>query len=156
MERMLVSGVAADKNTARITVTGVEDAPGSEYKIFDALANNSINVEAILQTAARDGKKDVSILVSRDCLERGVSVLKEHQARFKAQDIEVDEHIAKVSIVGASIQSNPGVASAMFEALYNAGINIKMTATNELRITVIVDEDEMEKAVRVVHAALIE
>lgn len=156
VESMLVSGVAADKNTARITVTGVEDAPGSEYKIFDALANNSINVEAILQTAARDGKKDVSILVSRDCLERGVSVLKEHQARFKAQDIEVDEHIAKVSIVGASIQSNPGVASAMFEALYNAGINIKMTATNELRITVIVDEDEMEKAVRVVHAALIE
>ncbi|MGN0170367.1 MAG: aspartate kinase [Lachnospiraceae bacterium] len=156
VESMLVSGVAADKNTARITVTGVEDAPGSEYKIFDVLANNSINVEAILQTAAKDGKKDISILVSEDCLKKGVAVLKEHQARLKARDIEVDEHIAKVSIVGASIQSNPGVASAMFEALYNAGINIKMTTTNELRITVIVDEDEMEKAVRVVHAALIE
>ncbi len=156
VESMLVSGVAADKNTARVTVLGIIDAPGSEYKIFDLLANNSINVDAILQTAAKDGKKDVSLLISRDCVKRAEELLEANKERLKVDGIEVDESLAKVSIVGASIQSNPGVASAMFEALYNAGINIKMTATNELRITVIVDEQDMEKAVRVIHAALIE
>ena len=156
VESMLVSGVAADRNTARVTVVGVVDAPGSEYKIFDLLANHSINVDAILQTAAKEGKKDVSLLISRDCVEKAVELLRENEARLKAENIEMDDALAKVSIVGASIQSNPGVASSMFEALYNAGINIKMTATNELRITVIVDECDMEKAVRVIHAALIE
>lgn len=156
VESMLVSGVAADRNTARVTVVGVVDAPGSEYKIFDLLANHSINVDAILQTAAKEGKKDVSLLISRDCVEKAVELLRENEARLKAEKIEMDDALAKVSIVGASIQSNPGVASSMFEALYNAGINIKMTATNELRITVIVDECDMEKAVRVIHAALIE
>lgn len=156
VESMLVSGVAADKNTARVTVLGVADAPGSEFKIFDLLANNSINVDAILQTAAKDGKKDVSILVTRDSAEKAQTILTENMPRLKGESVEVDTSVAKVSIVGASIQSNPGVASAMFEALYNVGINVKMTATNELRITVLVDENEMEKAVRAIHAALIE
>lgn len=156
VEKMLVSGVAADKNAARITVVGVDDAPGSEYKIFDLLASHSINVDAILQTAAKDGKKDVSLLVPKECLKKAVDLLNEHSARLKAQEVEVDEEIAKVSIVGAGIQSNPGVAATMFEALYNEGINIKLTATNEIRITVIVDECDMEKAVRAVHAALVE
>lgn len=156
VERMLVSGVAADKNAARITVVGVDDAPGSEYRIFDLMASNSINVDAILQTSPKEGKKDVSLLVSKECFKKAVMLLKEHAARLHAKEIEVDEKIAKVSIVGAGIQSNPGVAATMFEALYNAGINIKLTATNEIRITVIVDEKDMEKAVRAVHAALIE
>ncbi|SFQ48892.1 aspartate kinase [Lachnospiraceae bacterium XBB1006] len=156
VESMLVSGVAADKNAARITVLGVPDVPGSEFKIFDLLANNSINVDAILQTAAKEGKKDVSVLVAREFVEKAVRVLEENMPRLKGDGVDVDASVAKVSIVGASIQSNPGVASAMFEALYNVGINIKMTATNELRITVLVDENEMEKAVRAIHAALIE
>lgn len=155
VESMLVSGVAADKNAARVTVMGVTDAPGSEYKIFDLLANNSINVDAILQVAAKDGKKDVTMMISKDCVNKAVELLEENMGRLKADAIDVDTECAKLSIVGAGIQSNPGVASTMFEALYNAGINIKLTTTNEIRITVIIDEADMEKAVRAVHAALV-
>lgn len=155
MENMLISGVAADKNTARITVVGVKDEPGSEFRIFDLLANNSVNVDAILQTAAYDGKKDVSFIVGRDFIKKAVMLLEEHKARIQASEIQVDDTLAKVSVVGAGIQSNPGVAATMFEALYNEGINIKLTATSEIRITVLVDERDMERAVRAVHAAMI-
>lgn len=155
VESMLVSGVAADKNAARITVIGVKDEPGSEFKIFDLLANNSVNVDAILQTAAHEGKKDVSFIVGRDYVKKAVDLLEENKSRLHASEIEMDDTVAKVSVVGAGIQSNPGVAATMFEALYNAGINIKLTATSEIRITVLINEQDMEKAVRSVHAALI-
>lgn len=155
VENMLVSGVAADKNTARITVAGLKDEPGSEFKIFDMLANNSVNVDAILQTAAQDGKKDVSFIVSRDFVKKAVALLEEHKARIQASEIQVDDTLAKVSVVGAGIQSNPGVAATMFEALYSEGINIRMIATSEIRITVLVDEKDMERAVRAIHSAMI-
>lgn len=155
MESMLVSGVAADKNTCCLTLCGVPDMPGYEYRIFDLLSSNSIPVDAILHTAAVDDTIDISICVSRDCAPRAEALLKDNAANLKIKEVSVDNHVAKISIVGAGIQSNPGVATKMFEALFNSNINIKMTYTSEIRITVLIDEIDMEKAVRAIHEKLL-
>ncbi len=156
MESMLVSGVAVDKNTARIAVFGVKDVPGIAFKIFDLLARHQINVDIILQSIGREGTKDISFTVARDDAEETVAILEEHKNRITAREIKVNDTVAKVSVVGAGMQSNPGVASRMFEALYNAGINIRMIATSEIRITVLIDEEDVEKAMRAVHDQFIE
>ncbi len=156
MESMLVSGVAVDKNTARIAVFGVKDVPGIAFKIFDLLARHQINVDIILQSIGREGTKDISFTVARDDAEETVAILEEHKNRITAREIKVNDTVAKVSVVGAGMQSNPGVASRMFEALYNAGINIRMIATSEIRITVLIDEENVEKAMRAVHDQFIE
>ncbi len=156
MESMLVSGVAVDKNTARIAVFGVKDIPGIAFKIFDLLARNHINVDIILQSIGGNGTKDISFTVAREDAKEAVAILKEHRNRITAREIEVNDTVAKVSIVGAGMQSNPGVASRMFEALYNAGINIRMIATSEIRITVLINEEDVDKAMRAVHDQFIE
>ena len=156
MESMLVSGVAVDKNTARIAVFGVKDIPGIAFKIFDLLARNHINVDIILQSIGGNGTKDISFTVARKDAKEAVAILKEHRNRTTAREIEVNDTVAKVSIVGAGMQSNPGVASRMFEALYNAGINIRMIATSEIRITVLINEEDVDKAMRAVHDQFIE
>ncbi|MCI9059904.1 MAG: aspartate kinase [Lachnospiraceae bacterium] len=156
MESMLVSGVAVDKNTARIAVLGVKDVPGIAFKIFDLLAKNNINVDIILQSIGGEGTKDISFTVAREDAEETVAILKEHKNRITAREIEVNDKVAKVSIVGAGMQSNPGVASRMFEALYNVGINIRMIATSEIRITVLINEEDVDKAMRAVHDQFIE
>ncbi|MBR4795630.1 MAG: aspartate kinase, partial [Lachnospiraceae bacterium] len=155
VESMLASGVAADKNTVCITIKNVPDAIGSEYRVFDLLSSNSIAVDAILHNMSDNGKIDISILVSKDCAPRAEALLNDNLERIKAEKVIVDEHVAKVSIVGAGIQSSPGVAVKMFEALFNSNIKIKMTYTSEIRITVLIDEIDMENAVRAIHAALI-
>ena len=154
MESMLVSGVA--ENTARIAVFGVKDIPGIAFKIFDLLARNHINVDIILQSIGGNGTKDISFTVAREDAKEAVAILKEHRNRITAREIEVNDTVAKVSIVGAGMQSNPGVASRMFEALYNAGINIRMIATSEIRITVLINEEDVDKAMRAVHDQFIE
>ncbi len=156
VESMLISGVAVDKNTARIAVIGVKDAPGIAFKIFDLLGKKNLNVDIIIQSIGRDGTKDISFTIARDDVQEVVALLNENKSRITAQRIEVDETIAKVSVVGAGMQSNPGVAAKMFEAIYNAGINIRMIATSEIRITVLLDESDAEKAMRVVHDRFIE
>ena len=156
MESMLVSGVAVDKNTARIAVFGVKDVPGIAFKIFDLLARHNINVDIILQSIGREGTKDISFTVARDDAAETVAILEEHKNRITARKIRVNDTVAKVSIVGAGMQSNPGVASRMFEALYNAGINIRMIATSEIRITVLINEEDVDKAMRAVHDQFIE
>ncbi|MCI9175956.1 MAG: aspartate kinase [Lachnospiraceae bacterium] len=156
MESMLVSGVAVDKNTARVAVFGVKDVPGIAFKIFDLLAKNNINVDIILQSIGGEGTKDISFTVAREDAEETVAILKEHKNRITAREIEVNDKVAKVSIVGAGMQSNPGVASRMFEALYNVGINIRMIATSEIRITVLINEEDVDKAMRAVHDQFIE
>ncbi|MEH2945056.1 aspartate kinase [Lachnospiraceae bacterium KK002] len=156
MESMLVSGVAVDKNTARIAVFGVKDVPGIAFKIFDLLARHNINVDIILQSIGREGTKDISFTVARDDAAETVAILEEHKNRITAREIRVNDTVAKVSIVGAGMQSNPGVASRMFEALYNAGINIRMIATSEIRITVLINEEDVDKAMRAVHDQFIE
>ena len=156
MEGMLVSGVAVDKNAASIAVIGIKDEPGMAFKIFDLLAKKGVNVDIILQSIGRDGTKDISFTVARDQMDEAVKALEENQKRIKAQKIEADDTVAKLSIVGAGMQSNPGVAAGMFEALYDAGVNIRMIGTSEIRITVLVDEANVDKAMRAVHDKFIE
>ena len=156
MESMLVSGVAVDKNTSRVAVFGVKDIPGIAFKIFDLLAKHHINVDIILQSIGQEGTKDISFTVAREDADETVAILEEHKNRITAKKIEKNDAVAKVSIVGAGMQSNPGVASRMFEALYNAGINIRMIATSEIRTTVLINEEDVDKAMRAVHDQFIE
>ena len=151
MEKMLITGVAADKNTARISVIGVEDKPGIAFKIFHRLAKNGINVDIILQSVGREGTKDISFTVSQDDLKEAIEVLEQHKEALTIQEITSNADVAKVAIVGAGMMSNPGVASQMFEALYSYGININMISTSEIRITVLIDEKDVDRAVRAIH-----
>ncbi|MDE6874307.1 MAG: aspartate kinase [Lachnospiraceae bacterium] len=152
MEGMLISGVANDKNTARVAVIGLEDQPGVAFKLFNHLANHNINVDIILQSVGRDGTKDISFTVAKDDLKEAVATVERHRnTSLKYSKIDVEENVAKVSIVGAGMMSNPGVAAKMFEALYDAGVNIKMISTSEIRVTVLIDAQQTEKAVNAVH-----
>jgi aspartate kinase len=152
MEKMLVSGVAADKNTARIAVIGLEDQPGIAFKLFNHLARHNVNVDIILQSVGRDGTKDISFTVKKDDLEEAVATIERHrQSSLKCHKIDVEKGVAKVSIVGAGMMTNAGVAAKMFEALYDVGVNIKMISTSEIRVTVLIDEVHVEKAMNAVH-----
>lgn len=152
MEKMLVSGVACDKNTARIALIGLEDQPGVAFKLFNHLANHNINIDIILQSVGRDGTKDISFTVKEDDMDEAVAILERHrEGSLKCQKIDVEKDVAKVSIVGAGMMSNSGVAAKMFEALYDVGINIKMISTSEIRVTVLIDEASADKAMNAVH-----
>ena len=151
MEKMLITGVASDKNTARISVLGVEDKPGVAFKVFHRLAKNNINIDIILQSVGRDGSKDISFTVAQDDLQDALKVLEENKEALTIKEIKHNENVAKVAIVGAGMMSNPGVASQMFEALFNAGININMISTSEIRITVLIDEKDVDRATRAIH-----
>lgn len=151
MEKMLISGVAGDKNTARISVLGVSDQPGVAFKIFHTLAKNNINVDIILQSVGREGSKDISFTVSQEDLKPALAILEEYQEPMTIREIKWEDTVAKISIVGAGMMSNPGVAAKLFESLYNNGININMISTSEIRITVLIDEKEIDKAMQAVH-----
>ena len=151
VERMLISGVACDKNAARISVMGLDDTPGLPFKLFQHLANNGINVDIIIQSVGKHGKKDISFTVAEDSADETLDILNRHRENLPCDNIEVEKGVAKVSVVGAGMISNPGVAAKMFEALYEAGIRIKTIATSEIRITVLVEEQNAERAVRAVH-----
>lgn len=152
MEKMLVSGVACDKNAARIAVIGLEDQPGVAFKLFNHLANHNINVDIILQSIGRDGTKDISFTVKEDDLDEAIAILERHQGgSLTCHKIDVERDVAKVSIVGAGMMSNAGVAAKMFEALYDIGVNIKMISTSEIRVTVLIDEAHVDKAMIAVH-----
>ena len=152
MEKMLVSGVASDKNTARIAVIGLQDQPGVAFKLFNHLARHNINVDIILQSVGREGTKDISFTVAQDVVDEAVEILERHRATsLMCDSIDVEKNVAKVSVVGAGMMTNPGVAAKMFEALYDVGVNIKMISTSEIRVTVLIDEAHTEKAMNSVH-----
>lgn len=151
MEKMLITGVAADKNTARISAIGVTDEPGIAFKIFNTLAKNNINVDIILQSVGRNGTKDISFTVSEDDLKEALAILEEKKEVLTIKEITYNTDVAKVSIVGAGMLSNPGVAAKMFESLFNSNINISMISTSEIRITVLIDEKDTEKAMVAIH-----
>jgi aspartate kinase len=153
VERMLVSGVAADKNATRISVIGLEDRPGVAFRLFDALAKASINVDMILQSIGRENTKDISFTIPEDSADDALEVLEANKERLKAQKIECKRNVAKVSVVGAGMMSNPGVAAKMFECLYKSNININMISTSEIRVTVLIDEQDVEKAMNATHDA---
>ena len=149
MEKMLVSGVAGDADTARVAIVGLKDEPGVAFKVFNALAKHNINIDMILQSVGRKGTKDISFTTNEESAEEAVKVINENFSDFES--IDVDKKVAKVSIVGAGMQSNAGVAAKMFEALYDSNINIRMISTSEIRVTVLIDEDKMERAMGAVH-----
>lgn len=149
MEKMLVSGVAGDSDTARIAVVGLKDEPGVAFKLFNSLAKHNINVDMILQSVGRKGTKDISFTTSEENADEAANVIKENFSNFES--IDVDKKVAKVSIVGAGMQTNAGVAAKMFEALYDENINIRMISTSEIRVTVLIDEVNTERAMSAVH-----
>ena len=151
MEKMLVSGVACDKNVARIAVVGLEDQPGVAFKLFRHLANHNVNVDMILQSIGRDNTKDISFTVTGDMADIAVETVERHRSgSLKCQEVKVKKDVAKVSIVGA-MQSNPGVAARMFEALYSANVNIQQISTSEIRVTVLIDREDTDRAMNAVH-----
>ena len=151
MEGMLIKGVAKDTDVAVITILNVPDEPGTSFKIFGLLAQKNINVDIILQSTGRDGKKDISFTCAQGEAETALRVLKD-SAHYT--DVSVDTTCAKVSIVGAGMQSHSGVASKMFEAMSNNNINIKMISTSEIKISCIIDRDDADKAVSAIHDML--
>lgn len=155
VEGMLIKGVAKDNDVAVISVLGVPDVPGMSFKVFSLLAQKNINVDIILQSSGRDGNKDVVFTVPLGDAETALATLENNKKRFGGGNISVDKTCAKVSIVGAGMQSHSGVASTMFEALSNANINIKMISTSEIKISVIIDENDADRAVAAIHDAFI-
>ena len=153
VERMLISGVAVDKDADRIAVIGLKDEPGIAFKVFDTLAKKNINVDVILQSIGRDGTKDISFTVNDNDLDDAVAALEANKARLTFQKIEANKEVAKLSIVGAGMMSNPGVAAKMFETLYNENVNINMISTSEIRVTVLIHEKDAERAMNAVHEA---
>ena len=151
MEKSHVSGVAKDKNVARLALVGLADEPGIAFKIFSLLAKNRINVDIILQSIGRDSSKDISFTVARGDTERAKALLEEHREAIGFREIEVNEQVAKVSIVGAGMVNNPGVAARMFEALYGASVNINMISTSEIKVSVLVNERDADRAVQAIH-----
>lgn len=149
MEKMLVSGVAADKDAARVALIGLKDEPGVAFRLFNHLARHNINVDMILQSVGRDSTKDISFTVAVDNADEAVEIIERHFHEY--EKIDVEKNVAKVSIVGAGMMSNAGVAAKMFEALYDEGINIKMISTSEIRVSVLIDEKHTEKAMNAVH-----
>jgi aspartate kinase len=151
MEKTHVSGVAKDKNVARIALIGLEDRPGIAFKIFSLLAKHNVNVDIILQSIGRNESKDISFTVGKDDMPKAVEVMKENQEAIGFQTVEATDQVAKISIVGAGMANNAGVACKMFEALYGAHINIHMISTSEIKVSVLVDERDSERAVQAIH-----
>ena len=153
VERMLISGVALDTDAVRIAVLGLRDVPGMAFKLFDTLAKKNINVDVILQSIGRAGTKDISFTVDKNDLDDAVATLEANQARLGYKELHAERNIAKLSIVGAGMMSNPGVAAKMFESLYNEGVNINMISTSEIRVTVLINEKDGIRAMNAVHDA---
>ncbi len=151
MENMQVSGVARDNNVARIALIGLTDRPGVAFRIFSLLAQNKINVDIILQSIGREETKDISFTVAKNNMELTRELLEAHRDMVGFTDIVLSDTVSKVSAVGAGMVNNPGVAAQMFEALANAGINIHMISTSEIKVSVLVDKADSDRAVQAIH-----
>ena len=151
MEKTMISGVAKDKNVARVALVGVEDKPGIAYRVFSLLGKENINVDIILQSIGREGTKDISFTVKRDDADQAASLLEEYRESIGFNHIDVDKTVVKVSIVGAGMADDAGVAAKMFGALYDADINIQMISTSEIKVSVLLDENDGNAAVQAIH-----
>ena len=151
MERMLVSGVAADKKVSRISIMGINDEPGKAFEVFSLMAKEKVSVDIILQSTGADGKQNISFTIGEDDLDIALKALEKNKERLTAREIVHDENTAKLSIVGAGMATNPGVAAMFFEAMYDAGVNIQMISTSEIKITVLVAKDDVDAAMVAVH-----
>ena len=152
MEKMNVSGVARDNNCARVAIINLPDEPGVAFRVFSLLSKRKINVDIILQSVGQDHHKSITFTIPESCAEEAEKVLRENQDNLGFEDLSVNTAVAKVSIVGAGMASNAGVAAKMFEALASAGINIRMISTSEIKISVLINEEDSDKAVKAIHA----
>lgn len=155
MEKLLIRGVAKDNHVARISVIGLSDTPGIAFRIFNQLAVKKINIDIILQSVGRDGTKDITFTVADDQCTDAVKAIEDMKSAINYLDVKIDDQVSKISIVGAGMETHPGVAAKMFEALYDANINIQMIATSETKISVLIDRKDSDKAVVAVHEKLI-
>ena len=153
VEKLLIKGVAKDENVARIALIGLPDTPGIAFKIFSLLASKKINVDIILQSIGRHNTKDISFTVPLSEMDAALELLHEKFEVLGAERVEADDNVVKISIVGAGMQSNPGVAAKMFEALYDANINIQMISTSEIKISVLIERKDANTALVAVHDA---
>ncbi len=151
VEKMIVRGVTRDNDVARISIVGIDNTPGKAFKVFSILAKSGINVDIILQSIGRNDTKDISFTVTEKQLDTAVKVINENLDVIGAESVEFNKEVSKVSIVGAGMVSTPGVASKMFEALYEAHININMISTSETKVSVLIDRVDAENAVRAIH-----
>lgn len=151
VEKMIISGVACDKDVARIAVMGIPDEPGKAFRLFSLLGKSNINIDIIIQSIGRENTKDISFTISRGQLAETMELLENNKERLHYTSVSEQEGIAKLSIVGAGMTSTPGVAAKMFEALSDAQVNIRMISTSEIKISVLIDEDDAQRAMRAVH-----
>lgn len=151
VEKMIVRGVTRDNDVARISIVGIDNTPGKAFKVFSLLAKANINVDVILQSIGRHDTKDISFTVAENQLDAAVKVINENLEIIGAESVEFNKDVSKVSIVGAGMVSTPGVAAKMFEALYEAHININMISTSETKVSVLIDRKDAENAVRAIH-----
>ena len=156
VEEMLISGVAKDDNIARISIIGVPDKPGLAFKIFSKLSSKGINVDIILQSIGRNGTKDISFTVAKNKMEDAMNLLNSYAELLGASGIVSDDKVTKVSIVGAGMESHPGVAAEMFEALFTRNVNIQMISTSEIKISVLINKADGERAVEAIHEKFFE
>ena len=153
METPAIAGVAFERDEAKLTVKGVPDVPGVAYKVIGPVSEQGIEVDVIVQNAAADGSNDISFTVKRVDAERSLGILEQALPSVPAQTVELDTHIAKVSLVGVGMRSHAGIASLMFKALAEEGINIQIITTSEIKISVVIEEKYLELAVRALHSA---
>jgi len=152
-QRNKVTGIAGDTDVARITIRGVPDQPGIAARLFQPLAEGGISVDTIVQNASVERLTDLTFTVTRSDLGRAMEIVKPVAAEIGAPEVLADTHLAKVSVVGAGMQSGPGYAGRMFQTLYEAGINIELITTSEIRITCQIEEAQVPKAIRALHKA---
>src|SRR5699024_9015310 len=156
VEKMLISGVAKDDNIARISIIGVPDKPGLAFKIFSKLAAKGINVDIILQSIGRNGTKDISFTVDKNKMDDAIALLQQNAEKWGASNIVSDDNVTKVSIVGAGMETHPGVAAEMFEALFSRNVNIQMISTSEIKISVLLNKADGDRAVEAIHEKFFE
>lgn len=155
VEKMLVRGVTKDNDVARVSIIGVPDTPGIAFKIFSKLAQKKINVDIILQSVGRDGTKDITFTVNKENGPKSIELLRESLSVLEEKTMVCDTNVSKVSVVGAGMESHPGTASKMFEALYEIDVNIQMISTSEIKISVLIDVNDADRAVAAVHKAFL-
>lgn len=151
VEELLISGVAKDEDVARISVTGVPDKPGFAFKLFSKLAAKEIHVDVILQSIGHNGTKDITFTVNEEKLKETLDILHTYVSNIESANVLYDEDIAKISIVGSGMETHAGVASQMFEALFEANINIQMISTSEIKVSVLINQDDADNAVIAIH-----
>lgn len=151
VEKMLINGIAKDENIARISIIGVPDKPGLAFKIFSKLASKGINVDIILQSIGRNGTKDISFTVEKSRMEETAQLLTSYTEKWGATNLVCDDNVAKISIVGAGMETHPGVAADMFQSLFEKNINIQMISTSEIKISVLIDKKDADGAVSAIH-----